>query len=522
MTCCVCIPTAGTGSRLGEATRYCNKSLVGVSNRPILSHIIDYFPPDTEFVIALGHKGALVREFLELAYPELHLKFAEVTPFEGPGSGLGLSLLACREFLERPFIFMSCDTLVREPVPAPDHTWMGYAKPVDLASFRTLEVVDGSVVRICEKGTRATKTNKPYIGLAGIFEHERFWREMEAGGTEAILAGEAYGLRRILPRGIRAYEFSWIDTGSSEGLARAREAYREEKAPNILEKPGEAIWFVRDSVIKYSNDRTFIANRVRRVRELAGFVPEVTGSRAHMYRYTRVEGEVLSDVITVPLFARLLERSQSFWIRAALSGEAARAFRESCSRFYRDKTLERVDFFYRRFSRKDGAQPINGIAMPALGELLARLDWEWLTDGLPGRFHGDFHLENILWDERAASFTFLDWRQEFGGDLATGDIYYDLAKLLHGLIVSHPLIAAECFTVSWGDGSISFDLHRRQVLVECEAALYRWLREEGFDGKKVRVLTALVFLNIAALHHYPYCLLLFALGKAMLACELRG
>ena len=113
----VCIPTAGTGSRLQELTRYLNKSLVAIANRPTLCHLIEQCPADAEFVIALGHKGHLVRQFLELAYPERTFLFAEVSPFEGPGSGLGLSLLACREHLQQPFIFMSCDTLVREALP---------------------------------------------------------------------------------------------------------------------------------------------------------------------------------------------------------------------------------------------------------------------------------------------------------------------------------------------------------------------------------------------------------------------
>ena len=83
----VCIPTAGTGSRLGDLTKFINKSLVGIANRPTLSHLIEQFPADAEFVIALGHKGQLVREFVELAYPERQFFFAEVDPFEGSGSG---------------------------------------------------------------------------------------------------------------------------------------------------------------------------------------------------------------------------------------------------------------------------------------------------------------------------------------------------------------------------------------------------------------------------------------------------
>ena len=127
MTYRVVIPTAGIGSRLEKLTNYINKSLVSISNRPILSHIIDQFPKKCEFVIALGHKGKLVREFLELAYPDRVFYFVNIDPYEGNGSGLGYSLLSCKKYLQEPFIFTSCDTLVNESIPGPDYNWMGYS-----------------------------------------------------------------------------------------------------------------------------------------------------------------------------------------------------------------------------------------------------------------------------------------------------------------------------------------------------------------------------------------------------------
>ena len=66
----VVIPTAGVGSRLLEQTENINKSLINVSNKPVISHIIESFPNDVEFVIALGHKANLVRDFIELTYPK--------------------------------------------------------------------------------------------------------------------------------------------------------------------------------------------------------------------------------------------------------------------------------------------------------------------------------------------------------------------------------------------------------------------------------------------------------------------
>lgn len=518
----VCIPTAGTGSRLGELTRYVNKSLVSIANRPTLCHLIEQFPEDAEFVIALGHKGHLVREFVELAYPQRTFFFVDVEPFEGPGSGLGLSLLACKPHLQQPFVFISCDTLVDEAIPAPATNWMAHAEGVDLAPYRTLQVEAGSVTAICEKGIGRPDTHKPYIGLAGIHDHEAFWAAMDQGGDEAIQTGEAHGLRALVSRGIAARGFTWHDTGNPAALERARESRREPGEPNILEKANEAIWFIGDQVIKFSDDVKFIANRVKRVEQLKGFVPEVTGSRPHMYRYGKVQGHVLSEVVNLPLFQRLLTHSQAFWTRHELDAAALERHRQVCDRFYREKTLERVQLFYANFGRCDGTQSINGVTMPTLSSLLQSVDWAWLAEGLPGRFHGDFHFENILWNAGEQRFTFLDWRQDFGGDLVTGDIYYDLAKLLHGLIISHELIARDRFDVAWADDEIRFDFHRKQVLVECERHFGSWLEANGYDRKKVWVLTALVYLNIAALHHHPYSLLLYALGKSMLSKELES
>jgi len=515
----VCIPCAGTGSRLGGLTQFINKSLVSIANRPTLSHLIEQFPSDAEFVIALGHKGHLVREFLTLAYPDRRFFFEDVKPFEGHGSGLGLSLQTCKQHLQQPFVFISCDTLVKEPIPAPDRNWVGYAEVTKLDAYRTIAVTSAGVSAIAEKGTGQAPLHKAYIGLAGIRDFQQFWVAMEQGGQTAIETGEVHGMRSLLAS-TQAHAFTWYDTGNADSLAKTRQHYRETDEPSILEKANEAIWFVGDNVIKFSDDKKFIANRVKRVQQLQGFVPEVTGAKEHMYLYPKVQGKVLSEVVTLPLFERLLEYCELFWAKESLSPDRTTAFKETCTKFYRDKTYERVELFYKNFDHQDGVETINGIVMPSLASLLNAIDWDWLANGLPGRFHGDFHFENILWSSTCQRFVFLDWRQDFGGDLTTGDIYYDFAKLLHGLIISHKLIAGDFFRVDWRSESIDYDFHRKQILVECEQHFGVWLENHGYDRKKVWVMTALIYLNIAALHHHPYCLLLYVLGKYMLFDEL--
>lgn len=522
MTYRVFIPTAGIGSRLGKLTNYINKSLVSIANRPTLSHIIEQFPGDTEFVIALGHKGHLVKEFLSLAHSDRRFYFAEVNDYEGPGSGLGLSMLACKENLQQPFIFISCDTLVRESIPALDENWMGYAELEHIEQYRTLKIESDQVKDICEKGEGRIETNKAYIGLAGIRDYKIFWNAMENGGKDAILMGESFGMRTLIKKGIQAYGFTWYDTGNPVALSQTREIYHLSDSPNILEKENEAIWFVDDKVIKFSDDEEFITNRVARSKHIEEFVPKIKAVTSHMYCYPKVDGKVLSEVATLPIFVKLLQDSQVFWKKQTLNSSEKKLFHATCMKFYKKKTEERVHLFYEKSGMEDGTQTINGLKVPKLQKLLEAIDWNWIADGLPGRFHGDYHFENILYLEATQSFKFLDWRQEFGGSLITGDIYYDLAKLLHGLIICHELIAENHYWIDWKSDKISFDFYRKQILVECEQYYSDWLHSNGYDRKKVCILTALVFLNIAALHHSPYNLLLFALGKQMLFKEVES
>ena len=44
-------------------------------------------------------------------------------------------------------------------------------------------------------------------------------------------------------------------------------------------------------------------------------------------------------------------------------------------------------------------------------------------------------------------FTFLDWRQDFNGIITYGDLYYDLGKLMHGIIVSHEIVNKNKFEI---------------------------------------------------------------------------
>ena len=64
------LPTAGIGSRVSGQSNNLNKGLIGIDNKPVLSHIIEKFHPQVEIVVALGYGGDYVKQYLEIVYPE--------------------------------------------------------------------------------------------------------------------------------------------------------------------------------------------------------------------------------------------------------------------------------------------------------------------------------------------------------------------------------------------------------------------------------------------------------------------
>lgn len=512
----VFIPTAGLGSRLEGLAKNINKSLVSIANKPAISYIVEKFDKQVEFVIALGYKGDTVREFLSLAYPDRKFHFQKIDKFEGEGSGLGYTLLQCRHLLQMPFLFCSNDTIVEEDIKPPSHNWMGYTYTEDNSQYRSIRIKNRNVTEICAKGAEGDV--RAYIGLAGIYDYELFWKAMAEGVNQgAIEIGESFGLRFLMESSIEPVEFTWFDTGNLDALDRTQKHFLKNVDAKVLDKEDEAIWILNNKVIKFSTDEDFIRNRVARAGTLNGFVPPILSSTTNMYAYDKVPGEVFSRNPTLNYFKYFLSWMEKFWTRERLAEPEANEFKGLCMNFYRDKTYSRVKQYFRRFEQLDSEEIINGEKVPRIYALLDQIGWDWIADGLASRFHGDLHFENILINDYGKSpFTLLDWRQDFAGNLKYGDIYYDFAKLNHGLIMSHELVDQKLFNVNHKLNEIRYDFLRKQSLVDCENYFRDWIDDSGYDYKKVRMLTALIYLNIAALHHYPYSLLLFYLGKTML------
>ena len=189
-------------------------------------------------------------------------------------------------------------------------------------------------------------------------------------------------------------------------------------------------------------------------------------------------------------------------------------------RFYKEKTLERLDLFRKKYPGPEKNTCINGYDIPPIPDLLPQIPWDRLAEGVPCFMHGDLQFDNIIYDSESNLFKLLDWRQDFAGHIEFGDIYYDLAKLCGGLILNYDLIKLNLFDYHEDSKSISFDFAQRYQSTRYVDILEEFLQSHNYNTSKVKILVGLIYLNMSPLHHPPFDKMLFHLGKSVLAKEL--
>ncbi len=516
----VCILAAGAGARLGSLAKYVHPCLLPVNFKPSISYIIEKFPKEKEIVIAVGHKKEHIIDYLHLAYPDRNFTFVEIENFVGPGSGPGHSLLKCKEHLQMPFVFFTADTIVLEEIPEPDKNWFGIAPVKEPENYCTVKIKNNL---ICQLDTKIQIDNKfAFIGLAGVKDYDIFFDALE--NNREPIKGEVQvisGFKKLIEKRLVPTGFTWFDTGSKENYIETNKSLLGGNKKFDFSKNEEFLYFVDGKVIKFFANKEHAKKRVERAGILKGLCPEIHGHKGNFYSYKKVDGHVLYDVLNPQVCYDFLNWSKrELWIKKILSEEESKHFKSKCKEFYYDKTIKRINDFHEKKEIIDGPNNINGVLVPSLNELLSKVDWEDIYNGVPVRFHGDFTVANILVTREIESqlnkFILLDWRHDFAGLIEYGDLYYDLAKLYKGIILSDVLIKEGMFSFDMGGTSVYYDYFLKQNQVEAKEEYEKFMKENEIDINKVKTITAIALLNMSPLHQDNFNYLVYYLGKSML------
>ena len=503
----LCILAAGVGSRLENLSHHINKGLLPLDNKAVITHMIDKTPKEYDIIIALGYKGSMVREYCEAAHPNINFTFVEVDKYEGEGTGPAYSINQCKKYLQRPFIWVTADTIISDELPNIDSNWLG-VYPTDIPElYATVDVSDDKAISFKNKDKKGYKN--AFIGLAGVLDYETFWNELDVDCGEIVSA--YYNLNKY--SNMKTKVFDWYDVGTVDNYIKAKKLFKNSKVYSIPKTNGEFLYKVNDRFIKLSSDENFIEQRIKRADNLGKLTPTLNYKGKNLYSYDWVEGEVFYDYNDIKTWKRFLDfANKNLWKEVSVDFD----FKAVCKKFYHDKTMNRVKLFLE--SRDDvfkGKHIVNGIPTDGIFDLLEIFHWDKVFNGIPtNSFHGDFHFDHIVYG--VENFYLLDWRQNFGGG-DVGDVYYDLAKMYGGILMSYKLMKNEknfsCFV---DENVVNYDHKSEPILDEFEPIYERWIKHNNYDLNKVKLITSIIFLNMAPLHEKQFGNLLFFKSKEML------
>lgn len=503
----VCILAAGVGQQLNSFSETLGEALLPISNTTALSIILNKFPSDSEFIIAIGHKADLVKSYCEAVHDDLNITFVDVENYESSGSGPGYSLLQCRPYLDDKFYLTTVDCLYDEDLPEIiDTDWIGVAHTLHPNKYATLKTDNNN--KVVEFINRS-RLGYPlaFIGLAFIYSYELFWNQLEKyRNKENLIEFVSAWYEPNLFNNLLAIHLTWNDTDSIENYNHTLSKYG---SPNLgMDKIiTEHTFLQNNTIVKISLDKNKNLKRIKRAEQLKNLIPKIKYKSDNVIAYSWVDGEEMYFHEHNLLINRLLNYlKDNLWKKVVVYD-----FNKICYSFYHDKTFQR----YGKINYiNDEYCVINGLKCKPVINLLSKINFDMLSYGSPVRIHGDLQFQNIIVNKD--DFTLIDWREDFAGLTECGDLFYDLAKLYACLQLDYSKIREISKSIEFkNDNNFTFKNIDNNNLKESSRIFERFILENqiDIDLDKIKILSALIWLNMSPLHKYPDNLLLFLYSK---------
>ena len=505
-----CIFAAGKGTRNNTISGL-HKGLLPIENKPVISHIIEKLNKDIDIVIAVGYKSDQVKTYVNKIHNDRKITFVDVDNYDGPGSGPGYSLLCCKSELQEPFVFTSVDTMIGDDVDfmSVEDNWMAVS-PVSIEESLNYCLVEGS--KYLDKLYYGTG-DKAFIGMAGIYDYKNYWKALE----ELKLIKDEYQVVHGFSGldNIKLLELIWYDTGNNKSYEMVRKSFPNEVVAN---KSDEVLFVDNGHVVKYFDNKEIIDLRVKRTEYLNGNCPEVTQINDNMYSYEYINGELLSNITDESIITQFLDHCQNnLFVRQETDIDEVV---KNCVKMYEQKTMSRINKL--SHDSLDEIIRINGISVQPIDVMLNKINWNRFYDNvIPSYFHGDWQPENILYDNDNNKFVLIDWRQRFGDSVEIGDVYYDLAKMYHAIMINGQCMLKDMFDYTINGNEANFSFYAKSNLVYFIDIFEKFCNENQYNWSNVELLGILQYFNTCTLYDTfkegRYGNFLFLYGKYMLA-----
>ena len=491
----VLILAAGLGSRLGRLTDNINKAQIPINNKAIISKIIEKFPENYDFFIALGYKGEELKEYCELAFPNLKISYLNIDDYDHPESGPGTSAIKFKENLQRPFYITVADCIIDSDIPHIDGNWLGVQATSYPEKYATLDVdLNNNIISFSEKSKKGY--DYAFIGIASIWDYSVFWKELENNMKNGELV-HAFNNLKSYPS-FKAKKLKWLDTGNLDDLNTTKIYFKDR--PLSLSKVTGEITYKESRFIKFNPNPEVIDNLASRAKKLKTLIPSNFKQTKNFIAYDWEQGKTIYNYNSLKVYKKFLK----FFENILKNSEIKSITKKAVDEFYVSKTQSRKEKFIQKYGERylKNQFVINGKSYESFESILNDIDYSSLyKSSIYNYFHGDLQFDNIIYNDEKENFTYIDWRESFAGNTKEGDIYYDLSKLYGGLLMPYNLMKKEdLLKYEEGDSLINFSYKEEKSLLDFKIYYENWIREQGYDLSKIRLITALIYLNMSPLH----------------------
>ena len=510
----ICLLAAGIGTRNKHAEGFV-KGLLPFRNKAIISHILDKFSDRYEVVVAVGHNENLYREFLPLAYPKRKFKFIKINPFKGKGSGPGYSLLCCAKFLKCNFFLIPSDAYINplKKFKNYNYNWIGTGTIEDnsLSNYCLVnKKSNNNVINLIDKKSNPNINlkNDVFTGIAFIHDYLDFFKGLK---SEKIINKErqvSSGLNALISKGVKSkYIKTWRDLGTSQLY---EEFALNDSKQNLL-KRDEKTFIYDKCVIKFYKNPKIIDKKVKRAKLLSPLTPKILKKYKNFFSYKKVKGHLLSEEHSKTKFEKLLKTSKKTIFKPInISEKNKEFFYGECLSFYKDLTLKRVEEYFKKWPLHSKEFTINKKKYPNFKTIWSSLPWNDIAKGIPTNFHGDFQPENIICTK--SGFKLIDWRHSFTETINYGDLYYDLSKLKHALIINGQIIRDGKYSIKIQNNNVQLSYETKFNLLNFNRILESFIIDNDYSKTKVDAITGLIYIRIACLYDNEYSNFLYFLG----------
>ena len=298
----VLILAAGIGSRLGNLTKNINKAMLPINNRATISYIIDKFPKEYDFVVALGYQGESLKEYCLTSFPTHKFTFVDIEDFNSPESGPGSTALKCKKFLQRPFYFTTADCIIDSPLPYLDGNWLGVYPTSYPEKYSTIQTdLQGNIINFADKDTQGY--DQAFIGLASIWDYNIFWSELESNSKQGGIVS-AFLNPKTYPT-FKANQLKWLDTGNLDDLNKTKLYFNDN--PLSLYKETDEITYKESKFIKYNPSPSFVINKASRATSLNNLIPSGFNAGVNFISYDWEPGDTVYNYDSLEIYNKFLE-----------------------------------------------------------------------------------------------------------------------------------------------------------------------------------------------------------------------